>query len=188
VGRNKLTNHIYPHSHISPSPHTPNNNVTIQLHSIGYGDICPSSKASIGGKFFILAISMLGLGVFCGPLLSVTSAWRHQVPGGIITLSAFTLAMGTSIFSMVEGVDTLEAVYASIITGTTIGYGDLTPATDMGKMLVALYALLVVNVMGALLETGKEYLLRFCMLPPQLAVPDSVAAHVASEVKDKKDL
>mmetsp|Transcript_24677 Transcript_24677/g.40847 ORF Transcript_24677/g.40847 Transcript_24677/m.40847 type:complete len:114 (-) Transcript_24677:132-473(-) len=78
-----------------------------------------------------------------------------------------------------------RALYASIITGTTIGYGDLTPSTDMGKVLVAL-PLLVVNVVGAILETTKAYLIQFCMLPEE-AAPTTKSAEKTKETPQKLD-
>lgn len=155
------------------------------LNSVGYGDICPSEDCPIEGKFFIVFISFIGLGLFCGPLLSVTSSWRHSIPGGMVSLTSVTLAMGTCLFSMTEQVSTLEALYASIITGTTIGYGDLTPRTDLGKVAVALYALLVVNVIGALLEGVKEYLITFCMLPATVSPTVGVASTTTEAVEAK---
>lgn len=62
--------------------------------------------------------------------------------------------------------------------GTTIGYGDETPKSDLGKVLVALYAILVVNVMAVLLQPSKDFLERLCRLP---AIPKSVVK------EDKKD-
>lgn len=62
--------------------------------------------------------------------------------------------------------------------GTTIGYGDETPKSDLGKVLVALYAILVVNVMAVLLQPSKDFLERLCR--PQ-ALP------MASAKADKKD-
>ena len=55
--------------------------------------------------------------MFCGPIMSLASAWKSQIPGGIVSLSAFTVAVGATIFSYVEGVEYAEAIYASIIAG-----------------------------------------------------------------------
>jgi Ion channel len=127
-----------------------------------------------------VVISFLGLGVFCGPLLAVTSSWRHGIPGGMFAVALWTLGMGMAIFTY-EGTSTADALYASVITGTTIGYGDLTPNSELGKILVALYAILVVGVTGVLLEVSKERLIQFCIpsAPPK--------AVVVPKVDDKKE-
>lgn len=171
------------------------------LTTIGYGDICPTSTEQTGieGKLFILIISFLGLGMICGPFLDVTAAiWRHQLlfpggggGGGILSLTMYTLGMGVCIFTYAEGLTLGEAVYASVITGTTIGYGDATPTTDIGKILVALYAIMVVNVWGSALQLSKEILMKFCMTPTKTAaiqqIPDPAAA--AAETKqEEKDI
>jgi hypothetical protein len=49
-----------------------------------------------------------------------------------------------------------------LFAGTTIGYGDMTPATDLGKIAVAIYAIVAVNVVVALLVPARQYLEGFC--------------------------
>jgi voltage-gated potassium channel len=142
--------------------------------SVGYGDICPTKQAPLVGKIFIVVISFLGLGVFCGPLLAVTSSWRHTIPGGLCAVALWTLGVGVLVFSY-EGISTTDALYASVITGTTIGYGDLTPSTEVGKILVAFYAVLVVGVTGVLLDVSKERLIQFCIPAPPKVVPEEDA-------------
>jgi hypothetical protein len=139
--------------------------VSFSTTRVGYGDICPTKESPIEGKLFIVVISFLGLGMFCGPLLAITSSWRYQFPGGIAALASWTLGMGVLIFTR-EGLSTTEAIYASVITGTTIGYGDLTPSTELGKVLVALYAILVVGVVGGLLDVSKDLLIQLCIPSP----------------------
>ena len=45
-----------------------------------------------------------------------------------------------------------------MITGTTIGYGDVYPTTDNGKIAAALYAVIAVNVVGSLLVPCATFL------------------------------
>jgi len=54
-------------------------------------------------------------------------------------------------------------IYCTV--GTTIGYGDATPKSDLGKVAVAVYAILVVNVVATLLQPGRRYLERLCRVP-----------------------
>lgn len=41
-------------------------------------------------------------------------------------------------------------------------YGDVTPTTDEGKIAVAMYTILVSNVIGGLLQPARSYLESLC--------------------------
>ena len=51
------------------------------------------------------------------------------------------------------------------LEGTTIGYGDLTPSSSVGKIAVAMYAIMIVNAMAVLLEPGRNLLAQLCRGP-----------------------
>mmetsp|Transcript_17637 Transcript_17637/g.51349 ORF Transcript_17637/g.51349 Transcript_17637/m.51349 type:complete len:202 (-) Transcript_17637:136-741(-) len=129
---------------------------------VGYGDICPSEDMAHEGRLFIILISFFGLGMFCGPVMDFAASWPKLVPGGVLGAAIPTLGLGVGLFTQIEGMSHVEAMYFSIVTGTTIGYGDIGPKTDEGKIATALYAVLVVNVMGALLEPARNFLSQFC--------------------------
>jgi voltage-gated potassium channel len=52
----------------------------------------------------------------------------------IALMVAVLLAVGTVFYSNVEGWSLLDAMYFSMITLTTVGYGDLAPRTAAGKL------------------------------------------------------
>jgi hypothetical protein len=85
-------------------------------HSVGYGDICPGDL-TLFGRIFLIVFLLTGLGMFCGPIMELASSWQRQVPGGKATLASLAVGMGVSIFTVLEGLPHMEAVYASIITG-----------------------------------------------------------------------
>lgn len=89
-----------------------------------------------------------------------------------MALTSFTVAIGVVIFTVLENFTYEDAMYASVITGTTIGYGEMTPSTEMGKILVAVYALMVVNVIGALLEDTKDMLVNWCAMQTPAVVSE----------------
>lgn len=106
--------------------------------SVGYGDICPSNKLSNLGRLFIVSLSFCGLGFFCGPIMDFASAWTKRIPGGAIGPGLCALAMGMLLFMQIEEMSAFNAIYLTIITGTTVGYGDLGPITEMGRLSTAL--------------------------------------------------
>jgi hypothetical protein len=60
--------------------------------------------------------------------------------------------------------------------GTTIGYGDMTPATDLGKIAVAIYAIVAVNAVVALLLPARQYLEGFCRVKDVVKYSDAKLA------------
>lgn len=90
---------------------------TLLTHSIGYGDICPGENLTPVGKAFIVVLAFGGLGMFCGPIVELGGAWRTRVPGGMLVLTTITIFIGMLIFSSIEGISSLDAIYFSVITG-----------------------------------------------------------------------
>lgn len=80
-------------------------------------------------------------------LLGGKSEWlRHH---GVI-LSCY-YAFGGLVYDELEGWDLLDTTYFLTVTVTTVGYGDMYPETDEGKLFTVCYALLgIVFVFSAL--------------------------------------
>lgn len=60
--------------------------------------------------------------------------------------AVITLATGTVVYHLVEHFSWLNAYYFSVITLTTVGYGDLTPHTAFGKLFTTFYVLVGVGI------------------------------------------
>jgi hypothetical protein len=58
------------------------------------------------------------------------------------------LMIGLVLFTQFEGLSPSDSIYLSIITSTTIGYGDFKPVTQVGRALTCFFALASLSVFG----------------------------------------
>ena len=135
------------------------------LTTVGFGEICPGDFSNPIGDLFLVVLPLLGLGFFSGPILTMASLWQRQVPGGAISIGTLILAVGVSALTVLEEIEFKDAIHMTIHTGTTIGYGNIVPRTDSGRIFVAIYAIMVCNVVAGVLDQGRVYLESFCRYP-----------------------
>ena len=75
--------------------------------------------------------------------------WHDETFRAIVGLAAGLLIAGTVIYTIVEGWSPLDALYFSVVTLTTVGYGDLAPTTDLGKGFTIVFILAGVGIIVA---------------------------------------
>lgn len=64
----------------------------------------------------------------------------------LLAITAIILAIGTISYHYIEGWTWIDALYFSIITLTTIGYGDFSPQTTAGKLFTIGYIVIGVGM------------------------------------------
>ena len=83
-------------------------------------------------------------------LLTFARRLRHALHDpefrSIALMALALLAVGTVFYTNVEGWSPLDALYFSVITLATVGYGDLVPRTAAGKIFTMVYLLLGIGV------------------------------------------
>lgn len=76
-------------------------------------------------------------------------AMRDEEFRAIFILVATLLLTGTIFYSRVEGWSVLDSLYFSVITLTTVGYGDLHPTTPFSKLFTIIYILIGIGALVA---------------------------------------
>jgi len=66
--------------------------------------------------------------------------------------AAGVLAIGTVVYHWLEGWSYLDSVYFCVISLATIGYGDLTPTTNVAKLFTILYVMNGIGILLALFD------------------------------------
>lgn len=57
----------------------------------------------------------------------------------LLITTIMIVLIGTVTYHFLEGWSVIDSLYFSVVTLTTIGYGDFAPKTDGGKLFTVLY-------------------------------------------------
>jgi hypothetical protein len=112
------------------------------------------------------------------PMLFSTLRGLARDPEGKVLLGSAitTVAVGTVVYMVLEGWSAIDALYFSVVTLATVGFGDLHPTTDEAKLFTVGYIIFGVGILaGFVSEVARRRTDR-----TSTPVIDEVEAAVAS--------
>jgi hypothetical protein len=90
-------------------------------------------------------------------LKTILSFLRDKEYRQLLLLTLALLLCGMFVYHWLEGWSYLDSIYFSVITLTTIGYGDFSPKTDAGKWFTMFYIIIGVGIILAFINTLYEH-------------------------------
>lgn len=103
----------------------------------------------------------------------------------VLLLSAFAVAAGGIGICMAEDMSVSDGLWWAFVTATTVGYGDLSPVTNTGRVIAALLMLVGIGLIGSLTSSITSYFLQEPSLKPD---GPSVEAEQAKAQRIDQDL
>lgn len=70
----------------------------------------------------------------------------------LITILSVIIGVGTVFFRIVEGWSWIDALFFTVVTLSTVGYGNLVPATVLGKLGTIVFIFAGLGVFAALIQ------------------------------------
>lgn len=68
----------------------------------------------------------------------------------ILLFGLSIIGVGTVASHILEDLSWVDSFYFSVITLTTVGYGDIVPVTDAGKIFTSIYVLVGITMLAAI--------------------------------------
>ncbi len=84
----------------------------------------------------------------------ISNVWlllKDRETRGVVYVLIIVLISGMFFYHTVEGWGWLDSLYFSVITLTTVGYGDFSPQTDAGKIFTMIYILTGLSILAGFL-------------------------------------
>lgn len=81
-----------------------------------------------------------------------TNGFKYVCMTAIIAIIFSSIAI-----SYIEKMDFIDAVWWSFVTATTVGYGDISPTSNIGRIIAALLMLIGIGLIGSLTSTITSF-------------------------------
>ena len=84
--------------------------------------------------------------------------WRDPAGRAILGVALTVIGTGTVFYRFVEDLTWIDSVYFSVITVSTVGFGDISPETTAGKVFTIAYVVVGIGVFVGLVTTIGHHL------------------------------
>lgn len=86
----------------------------------------------------------------------IQKKYRQRPLRGMSLAAAIAIGSGTVFYHYVEALNWIDALYFSVVTLTTVGYGDFSPQTNLGKLFTVFYILNGIGIMFGFINAYYE--------------------------------
>lgn len=114
----------------------------VTMTTVGYGDKIPTTAV---GEFVTMCLALVGISIVYRLLEFVVQKWflsstgEHEKSNFQYYVILSVVIFCTFCVAILEGWDPFTTLYFVVVTGVTLGYGDVTPQTYEAKLICVVY-------------------------------------------------
>jgi voltage-gated potassium channel len=91
--------------------------------------------------------------------IALVAVWRDPETKALPVVVGVLLVSGTAFYWSVEDWTPIQALYFSVVTLATVGYGDLTPTSDFSRIFTIIYIFIGLGVLVLFLSSlAQQYI------------------------------
>lgn len=94
-------------------------------------------------------------------LKTILRAAQDREFRALLLITLTLLVSGTLFYSAHEGWSIIDSVYFCVMTMSTVGYGDLTPTTDISKVFTVIFSVVSIGIFVGLVSKLASAMYRF---------------------------
>jgi len=84
---------------------------------------------------------------------TVSSFLKDKEYRDLLITTTIMISFGTVVYHFLEGWSWINSLYFSVITLSTIGYGDFSPQTNEGKLFTIFYIIIGIGIILSFINT-----------------------------------
>lgn len=88
---------------------------------------------------------------------AIRMGWKDEDFRGLLYVAFVIIAAGTLFYRFVESWTWIDSLYFTVITLTTVGYGDLTPSSAGSRLFTVAMVLVGIGILVAFIERVARY-------------------------------
>ncbi|MBU9728301.1 potassium channel family protein [Diplocloster modestus] len=104
----------------------------------------------------------------------------------MLILTSVLITIGGIAIHYVEDMDFFDGIWWSFVTTTTVGYGDISPSTPLGRLIAMVLMLVGIGLIGSLTSTITSYF--FTRNNQTQSVKDELIANIKQRLDNVNDL